>query len=147
MASTVTRSPSNLWDLVEREIRIMDVQPTNVGNTLLNLCHEEVMQFWREKGVQPGTSKVYLIKWPVSVFTMLSNWYGNIDAIFNYPKADGTCCFGKRRGSTEMPSKPFANHNAPKQLTNYNTFRFSEGRPSSNQTNRAVCSRLGRKVL
>ncbi len=39
----------------------------NVSNTLLNLCHEELRQFWRQKGVQPGTSKVYLIKWPVSV--------------------------------------------------------------------------------
>ncbi len=40
----------------------------NVSNTLLNLCHEELRQFWRQKGVQPGTSKVYLIKWPVSVY-------------------------------------------------------------------------------
>ncbi len=39
----------------------------NVSNTLLNLCHEEIRQFWRQKGVQPGTRKVYLIKWPVSV--------------------------------------------------------------------------------
>ncbi len=39
----------------------------NVSNTLLNLCHEDLRQFWRQKGVQPGTSKVYLIKWPVSV--------------------------------------------------------------------------------
>ncbi len=29
----------------------------NVSITLLNLCHEELMQFWRKKGVQPGTSK------------------------------------------------------------------------------------------
>ncbi len=69
----------HLWDVVEREIRIMDVQPTNlqqygprslrnVSNTLLNLCHEELRQFWKPKGVQPGTSKVYLIKWPVSVY-------------------------------------------------------------------------------
>ncbi len=40
----------------------------NVSNTLLNLRHEELRQFWRQKGVQPGTSKVYLIKWPVSVY-------------------------------------------------------------------------------
>ncbi len=40
----------------------------NVSNTLLNQCHEELRQFWRQKGVQPGTSKVYLIKWPVSVY-------------------------------------------------------------------------------
>ncbi len=53
----------HLWDVVEREIRIMDVQPTtgsncvmlscqngpkslrNVSNTLLNLCHKELRQF------------------------------------------------------------------------------------------------------
>ncbi len=90
MTSTVTRSQSNraLWDVEEREIHIMDVQTTNlqqlcdaimtiwpkslrnVSNTLLNLCHEELRQFWRQKGVQPGTSKVYLIKWPVSVYTV-----------------------------------------------------------------------------
>ncbi len=76
----------HLWDVVEREIHIMDVQPTicsncvmqscqygpksvrNVSNTLLNLCHEELRQFWRQKGVQPGTSKVFLIKCPVSVY-------------------------------------------------------------------------------
>ncbi len=75
----------HLWDVVEREINIMDVQPTNlqqlrdaiisiwpkslrnVSNTLLNLCHDELRQFWRQKGVQPGTSKVNIIKWPVSV--------------------------------------------------------------------------------
>ncbi len=45
-------------------------QIRNVSNTLLNLCHEELSQFWRQKGVQPGTSKVYLIKWPwpVSIY-------------------------------------------------------------------------------
>ncbi len=40
----------------------------NVSNTLLNLCHEEFRQLWGQKGVQPGTSKVYLIKWTVSVY-------------------------------------------------------------------------------
>ncbi len=39
----------------------------NVSNTLLNLCHKELRQFWRQKWFQPSTSKVYLIKWPVSV--------------------------------------------------------------------------------
>ncbi len=76
----------HLWDVVEREICIMDVQPTNLQqlhdaimsiwtniseecfNTLLDLCHEELRQFWRQKRVQPGNSKVYLIKWPVSVY-------------------------------------------------------------------------------
>ncbi len=41
------------------------------------------------------------------------------------PEQTGTCCFGKGRGSTETPSKLFANHNALGQLTNHNTFRFS----------------------
>ncbi len=64
----------HLWDVVEREIRIMNVQPTNLqqlcdaimsiwtkslrnfSNTLLNLCHEELREFWRQKGVQTGIS-------------------------------------------------------------------------------------------
>ncbi len=80
MASTVTRSPidpiEHLWDVVEREIHIMVMLLScqygpkslrNVSNTFLNLCHEELRQFWRKKGVQPGTSEVYPKKWPVSV--------------------------------------------------------------------------------
>ncbi len=39
----------------------------NVSNTLLNLCHKELRPSWRQKAVQPGTSNVYLIKWPVSL--------------------------------------------------------------------------------
>ncbi len=75
-----------LWDVVEREIQIMDVQPTNMQQ-----LHDAIMSIWTQifeecfqhlvesmprrikavlkaKGVQPGTSKVYLIKWPVSVY-------------------------------------------------------------------------------
>ncbi len=56
----------HLWDVVEREIHIMDLQQLrdaimpiwpkslrNVSNTLLNLCHEELRQFWRQKGSNP----------------------------------------------------------------------------------------------
>ncbi len=39
----------------------------NVSKTLLNLSHKEFRQFWRQRGVQPGTSKVCLLKWPVSL--------------------------------------------------------------------------------
>ncbi len=49
---------------------IMSISLSNVSNTLLNLCHEELRQFWRQKGAQPDTSKVYLIKWPVSVYIL-----------------------------------------------------------------------------
>ncbi len=77
MASTVTRSQSieHLWDVVEREIHIMDVQTTN----LQQLC-DAIMSIWtkiseecfqhlvesmprriktvlKAKEVQPGTSK------------------------------------------------------------------------------------------
>ncbi len=89
MTSTVTRSQSieHLWDVEEREIHIMDVQTTN----LQQLC-DAIMTIWtkiseecfqhlvesmprrikavlKEKGVQPGTSKVYLIKWPIHTHT------------------------------------------------------------------------------
>ncbi len=56
----------------------MDVEPTN-----LQQLRDAIMSIWTKiqhlvesmprrikavlKGVQPGTSKVYLIKWPVSV--------------------------------------------------------------------------------
>ncbi len=75
----------HLWDVVKWEIHIIDVQPTN-----LQQLHEAIMSIWtkiseecfqhlvksmprrikavlKTKGVQRGTSKVYLIKWPVSV--------------------------------------------------------------------------------
>ncbi len=75
----------HLWDVVEREIRIMDVQPTNlqqlrhaimsIRTKISEECfqhlvqsHEELSQFWTQKAVQPGTSNVYLIKWPLSVY-------------------------------------------------------------------------------
>ncbi len=60
----------HIWDVVEREIRIMDVQPTNlhvnmdqnkslrnVSNALLSLFHKELRQFCRQKGVQTGPSR------------------------------------------------------------------------------------------
>ncbi len=103
MASTVTRSQSNRAPLgcggtrdshhgcaADKSAEIvwcyhvnMDQNLCNVSNTLLNLCHEELRQFWRQKGVQPVTSKVYLIKWPVSVYD-LSAFYNDY---FHYNKA------------------------------------------------------------
>ncbi len=90
----------HLWDVVEREIHIMDVQPTNLQQlrdaimsiwTKMSdecfqhiLCHEELRQFWRQKGVQPGTSKVYLIKWPVSVYMYIFSKYILYVCVFIY---------------------------------------------------------------
>lgn len=37
------------------------------SSIVLNLCYEELRQLWWQKPVYPGTSNMYLIKWPVSV--------------------------------------------------------------------------------
>ncbi len=76
----------HLWDVVEREIHIVDVQPTNLQQlrdaiiSIWTKISEECFQHLVEsmprrikavlkgKGVKPGTSKVNLIKWPVSVY-------------------------------------------------------------------------------
>ncbi len=75
----------HLWDVVEREIHIMDVQPINlqqlrdaimsIWTKISEECFQHLVESmpWRikaiqkAKGVQPNNSKVYLIKWPVSV--------------------------------------------------------------------------------
>ncbi len=54
------------WVMLSRQYGPKSLR--NVSNTLLKLCHEELRQFWRQNGVQPSTSKVYLIKWPVNVY-------------------------------------------------------------------------------
>ncbi len=59
----------HLWDVVEREIRIIDVQLTN----LQQLCD----------AIQPGTSKLYLIKWPVSVMTETRKQYASRCSLLN----------------------------------------------------------------
>ncbi len=77
----------HLWDVVEREIHIIDVQPKNLQQlrdaimSILTNISEECFQHLVEsmprrikvvlkaKVVQPGTSKVYLINWPVSGYT------------------------------------------------------------------------------
>ncbi len=80
----------HLWDLVEREICFMDVQPTNlqqlcdaimfIWTKISEECFQHLVesmpwrQFWRQKGVQPGTSKVYTIKWPVRIYSISQKW-------------------------------------------------------------------------
>ncbi len=88
----------HLWDVVGGKICIMDVQPTN----LLQL-HDAIMSIWtkiseecfqhlvksmprrikavlKTKGVQQGTSKVYLKKWPVNVYCSIY-FFNNGDMI------------------------------------------------------------------
>ncbi len=60
------------WDVVEREIRIRDVQPTN-----LQQLRDAIMSIW----TNPCSSKVYLIKWPVNVYTLYLNL---IELIFTW---------------------------------------------------------------
>ncbi len=98
MASTVTRSQSNRAPLgcggtrdswmCSRQICSNCVMLScqngpkslsNVSNNLLNLCHEELRQFWRQKWVQPGASKVYLIKWVcVCVYIYIWDYFNEI---------------------------------------------------------------------
>ncbi len=78
----------HLWDVVEGNIRIMDVQPTILqqlrdANAIMSIwtkiseeCFQHLVESMprrikavlKAKGVQPSTRKVYLIKWPVSVY-------------------------------------------------------------------------------
>lgn len=55
LASTVTTSQpiEPLWDAVEQKMPSCQNGPKslrNFSNTLLKVCHEELMQFWRQKG-------------------------------------------------------------------------------------------------
>ncbi len=58
---------------------------------------------------------------PLVQYSLGLYWYSNIDELAVLA-----------RGGVVTPSKLFANHNALGQLNNHNTFRFLEGRPSSN---------------
>ncbi len=87
----------HLWDVVEREIHIMDVQPTNLQQLrdaillmwtkiseecfqhLVESMSRRIKAVLKAKGVQPGTSKLYLIKWPVSVYYVNKNFYFRCD--------------------------------------------------------------------
>ncbi len=59
---------------------------------------------------------------PLVQYSRGLNWYSNIDKL----------AVLARGGAILKQSKLFANHNTLGQLTNHNTFRFSECRPSSN---------------
>jgi len=69
-----------LWDVVEQELRALDVHPTNLQqlqdailsiwaniskknafSILLNQCHVELRQFWRRKGVKHSISMFLII--------------------------------------------------------------------------------------
>ncbi len=83
--SPVRNPIEHLWDVVEQEICIMDVQPTNpqqLRDAIMSIwpkisqeCFQHLVESmpWRIKTVlkakegPTGTSKMYLIKWPVSV--------------------------------------------------------------------------------
>jgi len=47
----------------------------NVSSNLLNHCHEELIKSWRQKVAQPGTSKVYIIKW-----SYWQNWHWGLSS-------------------------------------------------------------------
>lgn len=54
----------------------------SVSSTLLNQCCEDLRQLWKQKWAQSGTSKVHLIKWPVSVQSTDVVYKVHLSAIF-----------------------------------------------------------------
>ncbi len=81
MASTITRSQSNRVPLgcggtgdlhhgcvADKSAATAWCYHVNMDQNLWGMFPKELRQFWRQKVVQPGTSKLYLIKWPVSVY-------------------------------------------------------------------------------
>ncbi len=81
MASTITRSQSNRAPLgcggtgdlhhvyvADKSAATAWCYHVNMDQNLWEMFPKELRQFWRQKVVQPGTSKLYLIKWPVSVY-------------------------------------------------------------------------------
>ena len=54
----------------------------NVSNTLLEVCHEELRPFWRQKGVQPFTvpNKVA----GECIYSIIMYGYGSLDMTFYY---------------------------------------------------------------
>ncbi len=60
---------------------------------------------------------------PLVQYSRGLNWYSNIDEL---------AVLARGGAVLKHQSKLFANHSAPEQLTNHNTFSFSEGGPSSN---------------
>ncbi len=65
-----TRVTYVTWNVIQAYFTCYRIDK-NCGSTLSQTMRiqliEELRQFWRQKGVQPGSSKVYLINWPVSV--------------------------------------------------------------------------------
>ncbi len=84
----------------------------NVSNTLLNLCHEEFRHFWRQKGVQPGTNNVYIIKWPVSVYIYIYS------LLFIFLTDSFLNLRSKHRLSKSMNTRAYKIHDHIRAITN-----------------------------
>ncbi len=106
---------------MEREIRIMDVQPTNMQQLcdailskwtkISEECFQHIVESMprrikavlKAKGVQPSTSKVYLIKWPVSVYIYL--YYGAVKCLnlIGWRTFGGVQLFSGKRMANVVP--------------------------------------------
>lgn len=64
----------------------------NVSNLLLNVCHKELRQVWKPKGAQPFTSRLYLIKWPISVHLYIFNLFTDQLICSGVCKNKHLCC-------------------------------------------------------
>ncbi len=83
MASTVTRSQFSRvplgcggWNLQQLRDAIMSIWTKIFEECFQHLVESmprRIKAVLKTKGVQPGTSKVYLIKWPVSVYKIFTS--------------------------------------------------------------------------
>jgi len=89
----------------------MDVQPTNLQKLrdaimsiwtkiseecfqhLVKSMPQRIIAVLKTKGVQPGTSKMYLIKWPVSVYIYIYNQCVTITATSTLFPILTACCY------------------------------------------------------
>lgn len=60
---------TNLQQQHDANMLIWTTKPQRkVSNNLLNLCHDDLKQFWQQKEVHLSIRKSYLIKSPMIVF-------------------------------------------------------------------------------
>lgn len=77
LQSPYLKPTEQLWDVVGGESHIIDVQYlcdaimailTKISEVCLKHLVQSMTQIESTKGVQLGTSKIYLTKWPVSIY-------------------------------------------------------------------------------
>ncbi len=89
--------PTNLQKLRDFIVSIWTKISEECFQHLVESIPWELRQFWRQKRIQPGTRKLYLIKWPVSVYMGLGYiWFCDWITLLTRPALRTPTCFGRR---------------------------------------------------